>query len=502
MIAVDTNVLIYACDQADPRRQKIALDLITNAQDGVLLWQVACEFLSASRKLSKQGFTPTDAWNRLAEFRDLLPLVLPTDANLARAKELHLARGASLWDALILAACVEAGVETFYSEDLPGFDDFEGLRDRQSVQVRGAEEGDARPRRGWPPPRKGLVPGSPPAPGELAIAEPPQSLERGDVAIRHRSQDGRRFLPPGERPSTGVAAKMGRERPRLRIAKRGPEGASGVAHAPRVSVGDVLGRAPHAAGNRAISDGRFSRKCRVETNSKLRGFDHPQFRERAVACSPDVTAWRSTRARANLQPRDLTPPVSTTAPSLRSRFSGSAWARQGFASPLRALDPPGALPMPCNYRSDGRARAVRFLVGSPASALDRRRRRAVCVCPELRLGKPLSPNSSAVSAKVATHTQLKSVTNRPRVSSTCMKSPPEASQEEGDRGQHSECLQRHAAGSSRSAASSSRALVPACRLMGQDVGMLHVYGFLADGSRYSWATRALSKTASRSPRTP
>ena len=128
MIAVDTNVLIYACDQADPKRQKIALDLITNAQDGVLLWQVACEFISASRKLHKQGFTSTQAWNRLAEFRDLLPLVLPTDGILARAKELHLVRGASFWDALILAACVEAGVDTLYSEDLPGFDDLKGLQ--------------------------------------------------------------------------------------------------------------------------------------------------------------------------------------------------------------------------------------------------------------------------------------------------------------------------------------------------------------------------------------
>ena len=35
MIAIDTNVLIYACDRADPQRQKIALDLITNARDGV-----------------------------------------------------------------------------------------------------------------------------------------------------------------------------------------------------------------------------------------------------------------------------------------------------------------------------------------------------------------------------------------------------------------------------------------------------------------------------------
>jgi predicted nucleic acid-binding protein len=105
MIAVDTNVLIYACDQSDPRRQAIALDLIASSTEGVLLWQVACEFLSASRKLSKQGFTPTQAWNRLAEFRDLLPLVLPTAANLIRAKELHVLHGVSLWDALILAVC-------------------------------------------------------------------------------------------------------------------------------------------------------------------------------------------------------------------------------------------------------------------------------------------------------------------------------------------------------------------------------------------------------------
>jgi predicted nucleic acid-binding protein len=128
MIAVDTNVLIYACDRADPRRQQIALDLVSSAEDGVLLWQVACEFISASRKLNKQGFTSTHAWNRLAEFRAVLPLVLPSEAILGRAKDLHLTRGAAFWDALILAACVDAGVETLYSEDLPGFDDFEGVR--------------------------------------------------------------------------------------------------------------------------------------------------------------------------------------------------------------------------------------------------------------------------------------------------------------------------------------------------------------------------------------
>jgi predicted nucleic acid-binding protein len=128
MIAVDTNVLIYACDQSDPHKQTIALDLIAASTQGVLLWQVACEFLAASRKLSKQGFTPTQAWNRLTEFRDVLPLVLPSAANLAHARELHILHGVSLWDALILAACLEAGVDVLYSEDVPGLETFETVR--------------------------------------------------------------------------------------------------------------------------------------------------------------------------------------------------------------------------------------------------------------------------------------------------------------------------------------------------------------------------------------
>ena len=153
MIAVDTNVLIYACDQADAKRQKVALDLITNAQDGVLLWQVGCEFISASRKLHKQGFTSTHAWNRLAEFRDPASGSAhrrhpgPRQGTSSRAESV--AR-----DALILAACVEAGVDT------------STLRTCRASMISracasstpssnhrhmGAEEGDAAPVRGWPP---------------------------------------------------------------------------------------------------------------------------------------------------------------------------------------------------------------------------------------------------------------------------------------------------------------------------------------------------------------
>jgi predicted nucleic acid-binding protein len=120
MVAFDTNVLLYACDQADSRRQQIAIDLVANSRDGVLLWQVACEFVAASRKLSAQGFTASDAWNRLAELLAVLPLVLPTLGVLKRGQTLHTMHGVSFWDALILAACADAGVETLYTEDIPG----------------------------------------------------------------------------------------------------------------------------------------------------------------------------------------------------------------------------------------------------------------------------------------------------------------------------------------------------------------------------------------------
>jgi predicted nucleic acid-binding protein len=82
MIAIDTNVLIYACDQSDERRQQIALDLIAAATDGVLLWQVACEFVAASRKLAKNGFRDSSSGDHLGESRLPRRLVKPEKISL------------------------------------------------------------------------------------------------------------------------------------------------------------------------------------------------------------------------------------------------------------------------------------------------------------------------------------------------------------------------------------------------------------------------------------
>ena len=120
MIAFDTNVLIYSCDHSDPFRQRRAFELLAAAEDGVLLWQVAVEFVAASRKLALQGFTSTEAWARLREFMDVLPVVVPSPRVFEYAQPLHEREGVSFWDAMIIAACIDCGAKTLYSEDLPG----------------------------------------------------------------------------------------------------------------------------------------------------------------------------------------------------------------------------------------------------------------------------------------------------------------------------------------------------------------------------------------------
>jgi predicted nucleic acid-binding protein len=62
MNAVDTNILIYVNDPRDPVKQTIAASLVSALVDGVLIWQVACEYLAASRKLEPFGYDRAQAY--------------------------------------------------------------------------------------------------------------------------------------------------------------------------------------------------------------------------------------------------------------------------------------------------------------------------------------------------------------------------------------------------------------------------------------------------------
>lgn len=120
MNAVDTNILVYARDPRDPVKQQKARAVTANLQDGALLWQVACEFIAASRKLTAVGYTQAQAWRELEGLRVLWKLIVPSENVFVRAEGLTATRNLSFWDAMIVAACVEGGVTRLYTED---FDD-------------------------------------------------------------------------------------------------------------------------------------------------------------------------------------------------------------------------------------------------------------------------------------------------------------------------------------------------------------------------------------------
>ena len=57
MNAVDTNILIYVHDDRDPAKQATAYALVQSLTSAVMLWQVACEYIAASRKITASGYS-------------------------------------------------------------------------------------------------------------------------------------------------------------------------------------------------------------------------------------------------------------------------------------------------------------------------------------------------------------------------------------------------------------------------------------------------------------
>jgi predicted nucleic acid-binding protein len=125
---VDTNVLIHAMDEDEPRKQRVALELLDRlAGEAVLSTQVLQEFFVVStRKLS----SPLPEEEAQTQLRDLAELpTVNVDSELVLAG-IALSRSArlSLWDALIVCAARAAECSVLYSEDLNAGQPFENVR--------------------------------------------------------------------------------------------------------------------------------------------------------------------------------------------------------------------------------------------------------------------------------------------------------------------------------------------------------------------------------------
>lgn len=111
---LDTNVLIYAVTEDDPRSAQ-AEELL--ASGGVLSVQVLNEFVSVVRRKILMSWT--DVTQALDAFRILCPSPLPiTMETHETALRIAAKHSYNIYHALVIAAALEADCATLYSEDL------------------------------------------------------------------------------------------------------------------------------------------------------------------------------------------------------------------------------------------------------------------------------------------------------------------------------------------------------------------------------------------------
>lgn len=127
---LDSNILLYTLDGANPAKQGVASRLVKQAHlqgTGVISFQVVQETLQVISRKFQVAVRPEDRQIFLRNV--LVPLwrIMPSPALYGRALELQERYRYSFYDGLILAAALESGCTRVLSEDLQNGQRIEGL---------------------------------------------------------------------------------------------------------------------------------------------------------------------------------------------------------------------------------------------------------------------------------------------------------------------------------------------------------------------------------------
>ncbi len=119
---LDTNVLVYAYDPSDRRKQQTARELVRKALAGdvLLSTQVLAEFATTLLHKLSPAARPADV---IAALDALSPIrtIFPDGEVVRRAVEARAEYGLHFYDGMIVAAAERGGCSRIWSEDLnPG----------------------------------------------------------------------------------------------------------------------------------------------------------------------------------------------------------------------------------------------------------------------------------------------------------------------------------------------------------------------------------------------
>ena len=110
----DTNVLVCAFAQDDPRAE-VAQRLL--ARGGSVSVQALSEFAVVARRKLRMSWTETG--DALAAIRELCRNVIAVDAAVhERALAIAQRRDCNIYDALMIAAAMQAGCDVLYTDDM------------------------------------------------------------------------------------------------------------------------------------------------------------------------------------------------------------------------------------------------------------------------------------------------------------------------------------------------------------------------------------------------
>lgn len=125
-VFLDTNVIVYAFDGAEPAKQRVAIEILEAGDRLVVSTQVLLEtWWVLTRKLE----TPLDddSASKVIEELSALPVVATDPELVRRAIDTGRRFQVAVWDALIIEAARTAGCRRVLSEDLNSGQDFDGV---------------------------------------------------------------------------------------------------------------------------------------------------------------------------------------------------------------------------------------------------------------------------------------------------------------------------------------------------------------------------------------
>ncbi len=126
---LDTNILLYPCDESDSGKQTACANFLKTIHENyvpIISTQTLGEFFNVAVK--KLRFSKRDASIEVQRLANAFPVYEITTENVFHAMKISESTQFTYWDSLILAMAIDTGCSILYSEDLNNGQEIEGVK--------------------------------------------------------------------------------------------------------------------------------------------------------------------------------------------------------------------------------------------------------------------------------------------------------------------------------------------------------------------------------------